>query len=340
MGPEVGALEAELVEFAGVEHVVTCASGTDALFLPLLSWGVGPGDAVFVPSFTFAATAEVVALIGATPVFVDILPETATMDPESLRTAIEGISSSGLRPRAVIPVDLFGTPADYTSLNAVAEGFGIRTISDAAQSFGATWCGQRVGGAGAATATSFFPAKPLGCYGDGGAVLTNDSDLANNMRSLRAHGSGSHKYEHLRVGMNARLDTIQAAILLEKLKVFEGELEARNRIAAAYSDTLPPEIRRLQVPSTARSAWAQYTVRVRDRDEVADRLRQVGVPTAVYYPVPLHRQPAYRAFPTAPGGLPVSEQLAGDVLSLPMHPYLDPPTQQRIVLAVADAVGK
>lgn len=341
MGPEVRTLEERLAAFAGVKHVITCASGTDALQLPLMAWGVGPGDAVFVPTFTFAATAEVVALVGATPVFVDVLGDSFNIDPASLDAAIGSVAADGrLRPAAVIPVDLFGQPAEYEALLPLAEAHGLRVLADTAQGFGAEYHGKRAGSIGDAAATSFFPAKPLGCYGDGGAIFTDDDDMAAVMRSLRVHGQGSDKYDNVRIGMNGRLDTIQAAILLEKLAIFEDEIAARQTVADGYSAALEGVVDVPAVIAGATSAWAQYTIKLDDRDQVAGRLKAAGIPTAIYYPRPLHRQTAYRDYPIAPSGLPVSERLAERVLSLPMHPYLDDVTQDRIVGAVSAALRK
>lgn len=335
MGPEVFELEEELSSFCGASEVVTCGSGTDALILPLMAWGIGAGDAVYVPSFTFAATAEAVALVGATPIFVDVLPDTFNMDPESLTEAIR--STNGLRPTAMIPVDLFGLPADYPTLNAIAATHGLHVLADAAQSFGARAGEHSVGSLAEVTATSFFPSKPLGCYGDGGAIMTDDTVHAETLRSLRVHGQGSHKYENLRVGTNARLDSMQAAVLLEKLRIFRSELETRSKIAATYSEDLGGHVTTPKVPSGLTSAWAQYTVRVPVRDRVAARLQEEGIPTAVYYPMPLHLQPAYRSFPRTPSGLSISEQLSGEVLSLPIHPYLTDEEVQRVVQGLRDA---
>ncbi len=341
MGPEVRVLEERLAAFAGVRHVVSCASGTDALQLPLMAWSIGPGDAVFVPAFTFAATAEVVALVGATPVFVDVLPDSFNMEPASLDAAIEATRAEGrLRPAAVIPVDLFGQPADYDTLQPVADRHGLRLLADTAQGFGAHYRGRRTGSIGDAASTSFFPAKPLGCYGDGGAVFTDDDELAAILRSLRVHGQGTDKYDNVRIGVNGRLDTMQAAILLEKLAIYEEEIAARDRVANAYSAALAGVSETPALIPDATSIWAQYTIKIDDRDGVADRLKAAGVPTAIYYPRPLHRQTAYRDYPTAPGGLPVSEALADRVLSLPMHPYLDRATQDRIIAAVIDAATR
>jgi dTDP-4-amino-4,6-dideoxygalactose transaminase len=331
MGPEVERLEAALAEFCGAGHVVTCANGTDALGMALMAEGIGPGDAVLVPTFTFAATAEVVCWTGATPVFVDVLGDTFNMDPASLEAALAAAKKAGLKPRAVIPVDLFGQPADYDALLPIADAHGLWVLADAAQSFGATYRGRRVGRIGAVTATSFFPAKPLGCYGDGGALFTDDAALAARLRSLRVHGQGTDKYDNVRIGLNARLDTIQAAILIEKLAIFQDEIAARERIARRYRELLSNLVTAPCVIDGASSVWAQYTILLDRRDEVAAALKQAGVPTAIYYPRPLHRQTAYREFPTATPSLPVAEGLAGRVLSLPMHPYLDEATQERIV---------
>lgn len=336
LGPEVAKLEQRLAERSGARHVVTCASGTDALLLPLLAWGVRPGDAVFVPDFTFAATAEVVALLGATPVLVDVLPDTFDIDPARLAEAVAAEAAGPRRPVGVIPVDLFGQPADYDAVFAVAAAHDLWVLADAAQSFGATYHGRSVGTLGAATATSFFPAKPLGCYGDGGAVFTDDDGLAAILRSLRVHGQGSHKYDVVRVGINGRLDTIQAAILLEKLAIFDEELAARQVVADRYAAFLRGPVEPPVVAEGVSSAWAQYTVRVPDRGEVAARLRAAGVPTAVYYPKPLHEQVAYRDQPFF--GTGSSTRAAAEVLSLPMHPYLQLDLQDAVVNRLLSAL--
>ena len=341
LGPEVRALEAELAAFCGARHAVSCASGTDALVLVLMAKGIGPGDAVICPSFTFTATAEVVALVGATPVFADVEAVSFNLDPESLRRACAAARKLGLAPRAVIPVDLFGQPADYDRITAIAEAEGLFVLDDAAQAFGATYKNRRLGVLAPATATSFFPAKPLGCYGDGGAVLTDDDELAEVMRSLRVHGEGRGKYDCVRIGLNGRLDTIQAAVLLEKLKIFPEEILAREDVARRYSAGLADVA---IVPKLARgstSVWAQYTIRLAagQRDALAAALKPKGIPTAIYYPIPLHRQQPYRHFPLAEDGAPVSERLAGEVISLPMHAYLDTATQDRIIEAVRRALG-
>jgi dTDP-4-amino-4,6-dideoxygalactose transaminase len=338
LGPEVAQFEQELAAFCGARYAVGLASGTDALMLVLMARAIGRGDAVFCPAFTFCATAEAVALLGATPVFVDIDPDSFTIDPYSLERAIATAKRLGLEPKAVIPVDLFGLPADYDAIAAVSAGLFI--IGDAAQSFGATYKGRPVGTLAAATATSFFPSKPLSCYGDGGAVLTDDARLAEQLRSLRVHGQGADKYDAVKLGLTSRLDTIQAAILLEKLGIFREEITARDRIALRYHENLGAIAVAPALPPDRTSVWAQYTIRLKaaQRDAVAAELKDQKIPTGIYYPKPLHRQEAYRHFPVGDGGLAVSERLAAEVLSLPMHAYLDERTQDRIVAAVRRAL--
>jgi dTDP-4-amino-4,6-dideoxygalactose transaminase len=340
MGPEVAELEKRLAAFCGSKHVLSCANGTDALGLGLMAMGVKAGDAVLVPSFTFAATAEVVVWFGATPIFVDVLEKTFNLDPAGLEAGIETARRRGLRPVGVIPVDLFGLPADFDRIEAVARANRMWVMPDAAQSFGATYKGRKVGTMGEITTTSFYPAKPLGCYGDGGALFTDDDKLIEVLRSLRVHGQGADKYDNVRVGMNGRLDTMQAAVLIEKLAIFSDEIVARNRIANAYDAALKDIVTVPHVPTGLTSVWAQYTIRLpgRNRDKVAAALNAHGVPTAVHYPRPLHRQTAYRDYPVAGNGLPVSERIAEEVLSLPMHPYLDERTQSRIVAALRAVV--
>jgi UDP-2-acetamido-2-deoxy-ribo-hexuluronate aminotransferase len=337
LGPEVAQLERRLAEFCGARHALSCANGTDALGLALMAKGAGPGQAILCPSFTFAATAEVVAWFGATPIFVDVLADTFNMDPASLEAGIAIARRLGLIPAGVIPVDLFGLPADYDAILSIAAANRMWVLCDAAQSFGAEYKRRKVGAIGDLTTTSFFPAKPLGCYGDGGAVFVDDDAMIDVLRSLRVHGQGTDKYDNVRIGMNARLDTLQAAVLLEKLAIFADEIAARNRIAARYSAMLGDLVTVPEVPTGLTSVWAQYTIRLPagcDRDALAARLKLAGIPTAVYYPKPLHTQTAYRDYPIAGNGLPVSERLAGEVLSLPMHPYLDEPVQDRIVTAL------
>ncbi len=321
LGPQVTELEAQLATFAGVKHAIACANGTDALLLILKAWNVGPGDAVFVPSFTFAASAEVVALAGATPVFVDVLADTFNIDPASLETAIAMVR----REAKLAPT--------------IVKREGMLMLCDTAQSFGASLDGKRTGAIGDAAATSFYPAKPLGCYGDGGACFTNDDDLAEILRSLRMHGQGTDRYEHTRIGWNSRLDSIQAAVLIEKLKIFPDEIEARDRIAGRYNAGLGKS-NRIRIPRViagARSVWAQYTIQVEDRTRLQADLKDEGIPSVIHYPIPLGRQRAYAHFPSVPA--PISDALSKSVVSLPMHPYLDEAAQDRIVAAVLKSAG-
>ena len=350
MGPQVRQFEADLAAFGRARHALGCANGTDALALPLMAWGIGRGDAVFVPSFTFAATAEIVPWFDAEPVFIDVDAATYNMDPGHLEAAIEATIKEGrLTPRVVIAVDLFGQPADYPAIKAICDKHGLKLIADSAQGFGCTINGDHPLKWADITTTSFFPAKPLGCYGDGGAVLTDDDDLAQEMDSLRVHGkvvakdmkpgetfAHDPKYLAMRIGMNSRLDTIQAAVLIEKLKVFPQEIEWRNRAADRYAAGLAPHV--ASVPAVIEggvSIWAQYTIEHENRDGLAAHLKDQGVPTAVYYPVPMHLQPAYARFSSGPGSLPVTERLMERVISLPMHSDLDEATQDQIIAAVA-----
>jgi len=341
-GPEVAQLEAKLAAFSGARHVVTCASGTDALLMVLMARGVGRGDAVLCPSFTFCATGEAVALTGATPVFVDVDEATFNMDANSLKRGVATATRLGLKPKGVIPVDLFGQSVDHDAIAAIAEAEGIFVLDDAAQAFGASYKGRRLGSFGLATATSFFPAKPLGCFGDGGAIFTDDAELAATLRSIRVHGQGFDKYDNVRLGLTGRLDTMQAAILIEKLKIFEDEIEARNEVAERYARGLGNVVSVPRLASGCTSVWAQYTIRLPkgcDRDGFAAALTAQGIPTAIYYPKSMHQQTAYRDFPVADGGVPASESLSRDVISLPMHAYLDEPTQAGIIKAVHGAIG-
>ncbi|MBI3699922.1 MAG: DegT/DnrJ/EryC1/StrS family aminotransferase [Afipia sp.] len=340
-GPEVTQFESDLAAYCGAKHVIACASGTDALLMVLMAKGVGPGDAVICPSFTFCATGEVVALAGATPVFVDVDETTFNMNVESLKKGIATAKKLGLKVKAVIPVDLFGQSADHDAVAVVAKENGLFVLDDAAQSFGATYKGKRLGTLALATATSFFPAKPLGCYGDGGAIFTDDADLAEKLRSVRVHGQGTEKYDNVRIGLTARLDTIQAAVLIEKLEIFDAEIAARNKVAQRYFDALHNIVTAPRVADGNISTWAQYTIRLpkgHDRDAFANALKAQGIPTAIYYPKSMHQQTAYKHYPVADGGLPVSERLSQDVISLPMHPYLDAAAQDRVIKAVRDAL--
>jgi dTDP-4-amino-4,6-dideoxygalactose transaminase len=339
-GPEVAQFEKDLAAFCGAKYAVGCASGTDALQLVLMAQGIGPGDAVLCPAFTFCATAEVVVLIGATPVFVDVHPDTFNIDADSLKRGIETAKRKGLKPKAVIPVDLFGLPADWDAIMPIAKAEGLFVLDDAAQSFGATYKGRKLGTIAPATATSFFPAKPLGCYGDGGAVVTDDAALVEVLKSLRVHGQGTDKYDNVRIGLTSRLDTIQAAVLIEKLKIFPDEIAARDKVAKRYNEGLKDVAIVPVVPEGLTSVWAQYTIRLKPgvRDKLGPALKEKGVPTAIYYPKPLHRLEAYKTYPVVDNGIPVTDRLSEEVISLPMHAYLDAPTQDRIIEAVRDAL--
>ena len=340
MGPEIAELEAGLAAFCGAKHAIGCSNGTDALALCLMAKGVHPGDAIFCPSFTFAATGEVVAWLGATPYFVDIDEHTFNMDVESLKRAILDAKTTGHRPVGIMPVDLFGLPADYDAIEPVAAEEGLWLLCDTAQGFGGDYKGRIAGSIGEMAATSFFPAKPLGCYGDGGAIFVADDETAAVIRSLINHGYGSERYDNVRIGMNGRLDSLQAAILIEKLAIFADELDARDRIAKRYNELLGDVVIVPQTPEGLRSTWAQYTVRApgQVRAAILTGLQELGIPTAIYYPKPMHMQTAYSHYPVAGNGLPVSEMLAKEVFSLPMHPYLDEATQDRIVDAVRRVV--
>ena len=342
LGPEVAELEQALAEFCGATHCVAVSSGTDALQIAMMAEGIGRGDAVFLPAFTYTATAEVPLVLGATPVFVDVDPATFQIDPAALERRIAGVDKTGaLRPRAIIGVDLFGQPADWPALSAIAARHGLYSLDDCAQSFGAAQGGRRLGAAADATATSFFPSKPLGAYGDGGALFTESAERAALFRSLRTHGEGTTRYEVLRTGMNGRLDTLQAAILLSKLTVFEEELAARARIAGVYDSRLGNAVTiPARVPDSV-SAWAIYAILLPDaaaRTRVQGKLKENGVPTAIYYPLPLHHQPAYRGHHDG-AALPVSEDLSQRILALPIHPDLTNADVARICDGVLEAVG-
>lgn len=338
LGPEVDELETALARFTGASHAIGVSSGTDALVIALLAEEVGRGDAVFVPGFTFHATAEAVAAVGATPVFCDVDPRTFNLDAADFSRRLEEVAAAGaLRPRAVIPVDLFGLPADYDAVGAIAAEHGLLVLADAAQSLGATLGGARVGRLAPVTATSFYPTKPLGAYGDGGALFTDDARRAELVRSIRVHGAGRDGASE-RLGMNGRLDTLQAAVLLAKLDALEEEVEARELVARRYDELLAD---RVAVPARvpdASSAWAVYSILVDDRDAVIDALTSRGIPTRIYYRTPVHLHPAFRPFGEGPGSLPVAEALSARILSLPMHPYLDHDAVARICAAVAAAV--
>jgi len=335
LGPEVEELEHKLAEYAGVKHAVSCSNGTDALLMPLMAWNIGRGDAVFTTSFSFIATAEVIVLLGATPIFVDIDPDTYNIDANKLQQAVERIVDEGkLNPRAVIPVNLFGLPADYGRICPIAGKYGLKVLEDAAQSFGSSYNGKKSGSLGDAAGTSFFPAKPLGCYGDGGAILTNDDLLAEKLFSIRVHGKGRNKYENIRIGLNGRLDTLQAAILLAKLKIFDEELEKRNRIAFKYTQGLKKILKTPANPSQSVSSWAQYPLMADtpdQREKVRDKLKKAGIPTFVYYPAPLHQQKAFDCLGYQQGDFPISEDVSRRIFSIPIHPYLKDDLIEKII---------
>lgn len=326
LGKDVDVLERRLAEYAGVKHCVTCSNGTDALSMALILKGYGPGDAVFVPDFTFFSTAEVVAQRGAVPVLVDCRADSFNMDPSALERAVKRVEQEGkLVPRMIIPVDLFGLCADYDAIREIAAAHHLAVLEDGAQGFGAEYHGRRACSLGDIAATSFFPAKPLGCYGDGGAVFTDDDETAARLRSLRVHGKGKTKYENNSLGLNARLDTIQAAVLNCKLDLFEEEIALRNRAASWYHELLCSEVKKPEIPSGYQSVWAQYTIILPDyvnRAELQELLKASGIPTMVYYERPLHLQKALAYLGGKAGDFPVSEYLSSHVLSLPMHPYL------------------
>lgn len=332
MGPEVQKLEETLADYVGVKHAVGCASGTDALLMALMAYNVGSGDAVLTTPFTFVATAEVISLLGATPVFVDIDADTFNIDPQKLE---EALRRTPVRPKAIIAVDLFGLPSDYEAITDIAEKYNLILIEDAAQSFGAMYHGRRSCSFGNISCTSFFPAKPLGCYGDGGMCFTNEDDIVAILRSIRVHGQGGHKYDNVRIGINGRLDTLQAAILLAKYEIFEEEIELRQNVAGYYTTLLSslPGVKTPQIPDGYMSAWAQYSVMAGDgihRDAIQAGLNRAGIPTAIYYPKPLHLQQAFAPLGYKKGDFPVSEECASRIFSLPMHPYLKREDQERI----------
>ena len=341
-GPEVDEREKQLASFAGCKHAVGVSSGTDALQIAMMAEGIGRGDAVFLPAFTYTATAEVPLVLGATPVFVDVDPQSFNIDIADLKRRIAAVKAEGkLRPRAVVGVDLFGLPADWPAIEAICAEEGMFALDDAAQAFGASLDGKRLGRWGGAAALSFYPTKTLGCYGDGGAILTDSDEKAELYRSLRTHGEGKQRYEVLRTGMNGRLDTIQAAILLCKLPLFEEELRSRTRIAGWYAERLGNRVQTQAQRPGAESAWGLYSITLpaaADRPRVQEACKAAGVPTGIYYPLPLHHQPAYRDHHAGAAPLPVSEELCTRILSLPMHPYLDEAQADRVCTAVLSAL--
>ncbi|MCO5250036.1 MAG: DegT/DnrJ/EryC1/StrS aminotransferase family protein [Candidatus Kapabacteria bacterium] len=325
MGGKVAELEQLLADYVGVKHCISCASGTDALLMPLMAWGIGRGDAVFTTPFTFIATAEVIALTGATPVFVDIDPKSFNIDTNELESKIKQVISHGnLKAKAIIPVDLFGLMPDYSQISEIAAKYGLKVIEDAAQSFGATQSAKKAGSFGDVAATSFYPAKPLGCYGDGGAIFTNDPETAMLLQSIRVHGQGEDKYNNDRIGINGRLDTIQATILIEKMKIFDEELLMRNKIANSYATRLKT-VKTQFIPESNSSAWALYSVLAKDSEHrriIMEKLSRQGIPSVIYYPKPLHLQKAFDDLGYKKGDFPISEMISERIFSLPMHPYL------------------
>jgi dTDP-4-amino-4,6-dideoxygalactose transaminase len=347
MGPEIQSLEEKLAQYVGVKHAISCASGTDALLLALMAFEIGPGDAIFTTPFTFIATGEVISLLGATPVFVDIDPQTFNMDPSKLEPAIQAIldnqasdpaiprSDIALVPKGIIAVDLFGLPADYDNLNAIAGQQGLFVLEDAAQSFGAEFKGKKACNLTEIGCTSFFPAKPLGCYGDGGMCFTDNENLFETIQSLRVHGKGTHKYDNVRIGMNGRMDTLQAAVLLAKFDIFPEEIELRQQVARQYTRLLnqQADVQSPMVPEEMKSAWAQYSVLAKDethRTQLQSTLKEAGIPTAIYYPKPLHLQTAFKSLGYKEGDFPISEDFSSRIFSLPMHPYLSHSDQEII----------
>ena len=334
MGPEVFELEKKLAEYVGVKYCISCSSGTDALLIPMLAKNVGPGDAVITTPFTYIATAEVISLLGAEPIFVDIYPNTFNMDPKGIEQAINHAKRKGLNPRAIIPVDLFGLPARYRLIQKIAKKHNLFIIEDAAQGFGGSIKGKKAGFFGDVASTSFFPAKPLGCYGDGGAIFTDDEDLALDMGSIRVHGSGSDKYENVRIGLNGRLDTFQAAILLEKLDIFNDELTLRNLAANYYTENINSSLQKPFIPKEYSSSWAQYSLVAKSeykRTKIMSVLKKSNIPSMIYYRIPLHLQRVFNNLGYAKGDFPMSEKISSKIFSIPMHPYLSRVQQDKII---------
>lgn len=336
-GPEITELEEKLADYAGVKHALACSSGTDALLIPLMAMEIGPGDAIFTTSFTFVATAEVVCLTGATPIFVDIDPVTFNMDPNKLEEALEYVKrETELTPKIVMPVDLFGIPADFDPIISFCEKHDLTLIEDAAQGFGAKYKGKTAGSFGKVSGTSFYPAKPLGCYGDGGATFTNDDDLYEKFKSIRVHGMGGERYDNIRLGINGRMDSMQAAVLLAKLDIFDEEIELRNQVANRYNNSLT-NVTTPSVPEGCSSVWAQYSVLAESgehREELISKLKDHGIPTAIFYPIPLHRQTAYKQRGLWASDLTVSDDCSQRIFSLPMHPYLKEEDQEKIASVI------
>jgi len=341
LGPEIRELEEKLAAFTGSPYAVSVASGTDALLMPLMVEKIGPGDAIFTSTFTFIATAEVIKLLGATPVFVDIDPETFNIDPGKLETAIkQTVAKKKLTPKGIIPVDLFGQPAAYQAIQALADKYHLFVLEDAAQSFGASQKGKKAGALARVAATSFFPAKPLGCYGDGGMIFTDSKEMQEQLLSIRVHGQGADKYTNVRIGINGRMDSLQAAVLLAKMDIFPEEIEMRQQVAARYSRMLAGMVKVPKVLNENISAWAQYSVLHPRRDEIIKKLRENGIPTAIYYPIPLHLQEAFTELGYRKNDFPIAEKIAGEIFSLPMHPYLAAAEQEFIAKIVCQGNEK
>ena len=337
MGPEVDELEEKLADYVNVKHCITCSSGTDALLIPLMAMGIGPGDAVITTPFTYIATAEVIALVGATPIFCDIYDRTFNINPEQLQKTFDLAISRNLKPKAIMPVDLFGLPARYRLIEKFTKEKNLMVIEDAAQGFGGKINERRAGSFGDVAGTSFFPAKPLGCYGDGGAIFTNNDELAEKMKSIRVHGGGKDKYQNERIGINGRLDSIQAAILLEKIELFDKELSFRNKAAKFYTQNINKMFISPHVPDKYYSSWAQYSIITPhhiNRDKIIEKLKENGIPSMVYYRIPIHLQKGYAHFGNKIGEFAVSENISKKILSLPMHPYLDEETQNKVIKAI------
>ncbi len=334
MGPEVQHMESVLADFCNSTYCISCGSGTDALLMSLMAWNIGRGDAVFVPAFTFAASCEVIVLLGATPIFVDVKRDSFNMCAISLQQGIQDAKNAGLNLKCVMAVDLFGRSADWDNITHIARKNNMRVLDDAAQGFGGTYKGRRIGSIGDATATSFFPAKPLGCYGDGGAIFTNDANMYEKLLSIRIHGQDTgDKYKNARIGINGRMDTLQSAVILEKMPIFEQEISTRNQVAKQYNHMLHSTVTVPKFADGIISTWAQYTIILPDnsnRHAIQCHLQQNGIPTAIYYPIPMHKQQAYQNGIIANGTLPISDHLSQTVLSLPMHPYLTASDQQKV----------
>tara|TARA_Y100001936_G_C16036285_1_gene648783 strand:- start:439 stop:1557 length:1119 start_codon:yes stop_codon:yes gene_type:complete len=337
MGPEVYELEERLADYVNVKHCISCSSGTDALLIPLLAMNIGPGDAVITTPFTYIATAEVIALVGATPIFCDIYDKTFNINPENLSRALDQAFSKNLKPKAIMPVDLFGLSARYRLIDKFAKENNLKVIEDAAQGFGGQINSRRAGSFGDVAGTSFFPAKPLGCYGDGGAIFTNNDELAVKMKSIRVHGGGKDKYENVRIGINGRLDTIQAAVLLEKIEIFDKELISRNSVAKYYTQNINKKFIPPHTPDKYLSSWAQYSILIPDhvnRQDVIKKLNDKGVPSMIYYKLPVHIQEGYEKYNNKLGDFPISEKTSEKILSLPMHPYLSKDIQDEVIRAL------